>query len=95
MVLRRLLPLPGGAADALHEFAYIKDAQGARWQRCDESAFVAGEERLPAFALSYLDEAQRRRALWAGTVPVGRREEYLGVRVDPTPVADFALAQRD
>ncbi|MEH6413439.1 hypothetical protein [Pseudomonas sp. CGJS7] len=95
MVLRRLLPLPGGPADALHEFAYIKDAQGARWQRCDESAFVAGEERLPAFALSYLDESQRRRSLWAGTVPVGRREEYLGVRVDPTPVADFAQAQRE
>ncbi|ATE71931.1 hypothetical protein [Lysobacter capsici] len=94
MVLRRLLPLPGGAADALHEFAYIKDAQGARWQRCDEAGFVPGEERLPAFSLNFLDQNRHRRSLWAGTVPVGRREEYLGVRVDPTPVESFASAQR-
>ena len=95
MVLRRLLPLPGGASEDLHEFAYIKDAQGARWQRCDQAAFVAGEERLPAFALSFHDQARHRRSLWAGTVPVGRREEYLGVKVDPTPVAGFAQAQRE
>ncbi|ALN80846.1 hypothetical protein [Lysobacter antibioticus] len=96
MVLRRLMPVPGDASGTLHEFAYLKDLQGARWQRCnDNNDFVPGEDRLPAFALSFLDDGQHRRALWAGSVPVGRREEYLGCRVDTAPSPTYATAQRE
>lgn len=90
-VMRRLLPAPNGGA--LQEFALIKDAQGARWQRCDGEALAPGEDRLPLFALSFRDDGGRRRALWSALVPVGRREEYLGLRVDRSQVASLAEGQ--
>lgn len=97
-VLRRLLPPTrnGGAAAGLREFAYIKDASGARWQLLgDEQAELApGEELLPVFPLTHSDDAQRVRTLWAGMVPVGRREEYLSGTVDYVAAATFAAGQR-
>ncbi len=99
-VLRRHLPATGegGQAQTLHEFAYIKDENGARWQRCSADAqadqLVPGEERLPVFPLGFQDDASRGRTVWAGLVPVGRREEYLGAQVDQTVAPAFALGQR-
>jgi hypothetical protein len=98
-VIRRLLPVPGqGGATVLREFSYLKDAKGARWQRCsdgpDDSAPVADEERLPLFPLTYQDDRGNPRTLWSGLVPVGRREEYLGAKVEQNPVPRFADAQR-
>lgn len=100
-VLRRLLPVPGAVAGSsvLREFSCIKDAQGTRWQRCssgpDDSQFVANEERLPLFPLAFRDDAQCNRVLWSGLVPVGRREEYLGARIDQAVAPGFADGQRD
>ena len=98
LVMRRLMPDPSSSAAAppLVEFAYVKDAQGARWQRCgpDPSVLVADEDRVPTFALSFSDDTGLRRALWAALVPVGRREEYLGARVDPSVASSFAEGQR-
>lgn len=100
-VVRRLLPAANAApGDAtLHEFAYVKDAAGARWQRCgasdgDSVRLVPGEDRLPLFPLSFRDDDARPRALWAGMIPVGRREEYLGSRVDHAVAEGFAVGQR-
>jgi len=97
-VLRRLLPQTPKSTDPadLREFAYIKDANGARWQRvANERAELApGEEFLPVFPLVYRDDAQRARTLWSGLVPVGRREEYLSAAVDFTATATFAAGQR-
>jgi len=97
-VLRRLMPVPASGTQpaGLREFAFLKDAQGARWQRCgdDPAALVANEERLPAFALRFQDDGGRSRALWSGLVPVGRREEYLGAKVESGIAPAFALGQR-
>jgi len=97
-VLRRLLPpIRTAAEDAeRREFAYVKDASGARWQLLgDEQAQLApGEELLPVFPLAYRDDAQRGRTLWTGMVPVGRREEYLSGAIDRTATQSFAAGQR-
>lgn len=98
-VLRRLMPVPAAGTQpaGLREFAFIKDAGGARWQRCgdDPTALVANEERLPAFALHFQDDGARTRALWSGLVPVGRREEYLGAKVVTSTAPGFAAGLRE
>ena len=64
----RLRVAPAVAADAgehgdarLREFAFVKDAHGARWRRVadgDDGAQLApGEELLPLFPLTYRDDA--------------------------------------
>jgi len=89
MVIRRLLPGTGATGDTtLREFAYVQDGDEARWRKVAEgeeaAALAPGEELLPLFRLAHHDEDGRPRALWAGVVPVGRREAYLGVSVDRT-----------
>jgi hypothetical protein len=98
-VLRRLLPSSPGAE--LREFAFVKDATGARWQRVsdgpvatDGTSPVAGEELLPVFPLGYRDDGGVARRLWAGLVPVGRREEYTASAIDRQPPPPFATAQQ-
>jgi hypothetical protein len=95
-VIRRLMPVSGSGD--LREFAYVKDANAARWVRVtsgtDDAVAVAGEELLPLFPLAYHDDSGRERRLWGGLVPVGRREEYMGVKVDTTPAPAFADGQR-
>lgn len=92
-ILRRLLPLSAanGGDSSLREFAFVKDADGARWRMVtagDDAAQMApGEELLPLFPLTYRDELGHMRTLWTGVVPVGRREEYFGATVDRAPVA--------
>ncbi len=90
-VIRRLLP----AADdptRREEYAFVKDAAGARWQRLagDPAQLLAdGEELLPLFPASFADDAPaaqgRARRLWLGSLPVGRREEYMTTRAERSP----------
>jgi hypothetical protein len=90
-VIRRLLATSGGV-DQDREFAYVKDAQGARWIAVGDEAdrFVSGEELLPVFPLAFQDDGAGRRTLWSGMVPVGRREEYIGSTVDRSPAPALA-----
>ena len=97
-VIRRLLPGSGGQTGDLHEFAYVKDAKGARWQRLagdsgDQAAY--GEDLLPVFPMAYQDDNARARTLWSGFVPVGRREEYFAADVDQTAPGPYAQSQRE
>ena len=98
-VVRRLMPSTPGSTDPtdLHEFAFVRDGDGSHWRRVgdDESRVVAGEEMLPTFRLSFHDDGDRGRSLWAGTAPVGRREEYMSTQVDRSPAATYAKGQRD
>jgi hypothetical protein len=98
-VLRRLLPSSTGAGD-LREFAFVKDTNGARWQRVsdgpqatDSQQSVAGEELLPVFPLAYHDDSGLPRKLWGGMVPVGRREEYTSSAIDRQAPPPFPAAQ--
>jgi hypothetical protein len=78
-VLRRLLPPSADAAPV--EYAFVKDAAGARWQQVGPSdAMVAGEELLGLFSMGFKADNGQPRRLHAGLIPVGRREEYMGAR---------------
>lgn len=100
-VLRRLFP-PGGATaqSPLEEYAFIKDATGSRWQRIEPDSgaadpaarLLAGEELLPLFPLGFRDDANHPRRLLAGLVPVGRREEYMGTRMQRSSAGEGAGA---
>ncbi len=89
-VIRRLLPLSGRADGTLplHEYAYVMGSDGPQWQRVEaNSALAPGEEQLPLFPLQHRDEEGKPRTIWAGMIPVARREEYLGKSVVTTPVS--------
>jgi hypothetical protein len=87
-VLRRLFPMDETENSPMEEYAFVKDASGARWQRIepvsgavDPAATLApGEELLPLFPLNFRDDSGHPRRLLAGNVPVGRREEYMSTR---------------
>lgn len=88
-VLRRLMLPPGTADETLREeFAFIKDASGARWQRVSaasgavnaSASMVDGEEMLPLFPLAFRDDVDHPRRMFGGVIPVARRDEYLGTR---------------
>jgi hypothetical protein len=104
LVLRRLVPRLPNTNDFTSplEFAFVKDAQGARWMRVGDhegndpavAQLAAGEELLPSFPLRFGDDTGLKRALWTGMIPVGRREEYLAAFVDRTQAATLSAGQR-
>jgi hypothetical protein len=82
-VIRRLLPPAGNAAAALeawHEHAWVATETGWVWRDlgADSERLVAGEERLNLFSVRFAEDERRRRRLFAGVIPVGKREAYLG-----------------
>ena len=89
-VLRRLV-LPRNSKDesAREEFAFVKDEAGFHWQRVEADSLagdpvarlVEGEEMLRLFPINFSDVSGQPRRLLAGVIPVGRREEYMGGRV--------------
>lgn len=93
-VLRRLLPKeaatetdPNKVSPAV-EFAYVKTGDEAQWQLIESGSDLApGEDLLPLFPLAHHDENGTPRTLWAGLIPVGRREDYIGKPVSRTVVA--------
>ncbi len=97
-VLRRLLPPRNGSVR--EEFAFVKDASGARWQRvaavaassAADARLVDGEELLPLFPLNFRDDREHPRRLLAGVVPVGRREEYMSTRAQHDAPAGAAAS---
>jgi hypothetical protein len=82
-VIRRLLPPAGGASlpvEQWDEHAWVANVNGFAWQAVGgtPSRLLDGEERLPLFAVHFAENSRRSRRLFAGVVPVGRREAYLG-----------------
>jgi hypothetical protein len=94
-VLRRWLPVDDKVNSPKEEYAFVKDASGARWQRIEHvsgvpdptATLVPGEEMLPLFPLNFHDDSGHTRRLLAGSVPVGRREEYMGTRAQQQTLA--------
>jgi hypothetical protein len=84
-VLRRLLPPtpnpqnpPAFDAATWQEHGWVGAPDGNTWQKADTGDnFIAGEEILPMFATNYSQDDGRKRRLFAGVVPVAKREAYL------------------
>jgi hypothetical protein len=83
-VVRRLLPPPADptaafASGTWEEHALVDVGRMPTWQRAAGNAqTLAGEEKLPVFPLAYPEADGRRRRIFGGLVPVGRREAYMG-----------------
>ena len=77
-VLRRLHQRAG--VQSPEEYAFVSTAQGNVWQRITNAAetLAPGEERLPLFPVGFNEPDGRRRRLFAGMIPVGKRETYAG-----------------
>jgi hypothetical protein len=86
-VVRRLVPrnteTPIDKLDieASDEYAFVIGLDGPRWVKA-EAALVAGEEQLPFFPTQFADDQGHRRRVWSALIPVGKRETYLGTRID-------------
>ena len=95
-VIRRLLPpvvpplgqdLPDVDPASWDEFAMITSPGGSGWQKIDkvdgitQSILLPGEERLPLFPASLTEDDGRPRRLFAGLIPVGKREAFMGASV--------------
>ncbi|MEP6925803.1 MAG: hypothetical protein ABI954_15155 [Pyrinomonadaceae bacterium] len=87
-VVRRLLPpgelninqkLPPLDTNTWEEHAFVATPQGSKWQRItgDKKTVIAGEEPQPLFAVSFTEDDGRRRKIFAGVIPTGRREAYM------------------
>jgi hypothetical protein len=83
-LVRRLLPPGKDTArpkEEWEEHAWVQSPGGNSWRKiaADKIAEAQeGEERLPMFALNFKEDDLRPRRLFAGLIPVGKREAYLG-----------------
>lgn len=90
-VVRRLVPIDGVAFDPANpatfvEHGWVGNRQQGRWEPVETAGdLVEGEERLPAFQLTFRDDQGHRRHLHAGLVPVAGREVYEGHDPGPAP----------
>lgn len=85
-VMRRFLPRQGSSLtsaecslETCDEYAFVTTPRGSGWQRLSDvgAQLIPGEEQLPLFAVSFTEDDSRRRRLFAGLIPVGKREAYM------------------
>jgi len=91
-VVRRMFPpgpldikqaLPPFDADTWEEYAFIAGQSGNFWRRIPKTGqtqsvtLIEGEEQLPLFPMTYVQDDGRARKLLAGLIPVGKREAYM------------------
>ena len=104
-VLRRMFPpgrldantpLPVFNANAWEEYAFVTTANGSGWRRIPKEkqsaggVLIDGEEQLPLFSMNFAEDGGRLRRLFAGLIPVGKREAYMAASFlkqqdDPEP----------
>ncbi|HEX8212597.1 MAG TPA: hypothetical protein VF584_20635 [Longimicrobium sp.] len=80
-VLRRLAT--DEATGARTEMAWVKGEAAHGWTAAETAAPLDAEERLPMFGTFFEADGVKRR-IFAGLIPVDRREQYVGGR-DVTP----------
>jgi hypothetical protein len=70
-------PLPPPNAD-YEEYAYVITDQGARWKKVsNKNALEKDEEQQALFSVDILEDDGRRRKIFSGMIPTGRREAYI------------------
>ncbi|HET6980064.1 MAG TPA: hypothetical protein VFI24_27270 [Pyrinomonadaceae bacterium] len=96
-VIRRMLPpgaidpnqtLPSFDPATWEEYAFVVVGKNTSWQRIPKpqgSGLLKGEEKLPLFTVNFAQDDGNNRRLFAGLVPVGKRETYIAApqRVPP------------
>jgi hypothetical protein len=94
-VVRRLLPKdavpPPARPDPTNlaqydEYAWISQGSGGTWKKVENGKSRAtGEEQHPFFAVNYPQADGRRRRMFAGLIPTGKREAYLTAKGETSP----------
>jgi hypothetical protein len=60
------------------EYAYVNTDQGAKWKKVSNpDALEKDEEQQPLFGVNIFEDDGRRRKIFAGVIPTGRREAYI------------------
>ena len=83
------------------EYAFIVTQKGNFWRRIPKpgqtqsATLIGGEEQLPLFPMTYVQDDGRARKLLSGLIPVGKREAYMAAGFqkqddDPDPVEPIA-----
>ena len=73
-----------GDPESYYEYAMVQTPRGSVWQQITDATqrqaavLIPGEEQLPLFAVHFTGDDGRKQRLFAGLVPVGKREAYLG-----------------
>jgi hypothetical protein len=94
-------PLPPFDANTWEEYAFIVGQKGNFWRRIPKASqtqgatLIEGEEQLPLFPMTYVQDDGRARKLLAGLIPVGKREAYMAGGFqkqanDPAPIEPIA-----
>jgi hypothetical protein len=97
-VVRRLMPKSSGGGAAagkpldladFDEYAFIVAPGKPGWQRISgkPEVLVQYEEQVPLSPLNFTEGEGRRRRLFAGLLPVGKREAYMGAAPASSPDA--------
>jgi hypothetical protein len=106
-VMRRLLPKDptsvtdfkeGSWRDVWQEYAWVSSEGANSWKLmsgADANTVDHQEEVLPMFGLNFTQDDQYRRRLFAGLVPAGKREVYLGAaRAESDAASGSSLTAR-
>jgi len=84
-VIRRLFKQrTNGQTD---EYAFVTTAGNRGWQKLDGSGeqLVKDEEQLPLSPINFTDTDERKRRIFAGLIPVSKREAYMGAALSAAP----------
>jgi hypothetical protein len=70
------------------EFAFVAKGTGFEWEEVtgDRAQLWPGEDQQPLSPATYQDDNQHQRRLFAGLIPVGKREAYCGAKAAPNPL---------
>jgi hypothetical protein len=85
-VVRRLRERSGDPK-TFDEYAFVTTPGNKGWQKIEGPGeqLVKDEEQLPLSPTNFTDTDQRRRRLFGGLIPVGKREAYMGAGLSAAP----------
>lgn len=88
----RGLPIPLPAPESSwDEYAMVTAKEGHGWRKVEKSSggsaqvLLEGEELLPMFPSTYVQDDGHQRRMFGGLIPVGKRESYVGATLLPPP----------
>jgi len=96
-VIRRLLPADEnetGPVGEWDEYAFVPGPRSNSWRRIGRHhsaavrGLVSGEEQLPMFPVTFQNSCRQSRRLLSGTIPVSRREQWVGAELGADAGAD-------
>jgi hypothetical protein len=87
-VLRRIRRRTVGSVTVRDEYGFVTNPSGGgSWVKVasPDATLAPGEDKRPLFAMNFQDDAEKKRRVLAGLIPVGRREQYVGASESAAP----------